>query len=119
MNAIHFYRLDTEAQIQQHDLDRFAASFGHEVVRLFPIWIAYVNGRLACYCYLHNQMIAYPSISPLLSPREFYQLAWTWFSKIKLEYGDPIVAVSQTGKEHLFSKIGLLPFNKELYRIAD
>lgn len=115
---IDFTCIENEAQIREHDLDGFASSFGHEVTRLYPIWIAHINGRLACYCHLHSHVLAYPAIHPDISPREFYCLAWSWFSKIKTEFGDPLVAVPDWD-ERLLSKIALKPFGKDLYSIRD
>ncbi len=116
--VIQFQELKHEADIQKWNLDAFAKSFDHEVTRLFPIWIAHIDGRLVGYCHLHPHVLAYPAIHPDISPRDFYRLALTWFSKIKSEFGDPLVAVSQPGTENLFSKVGLKPFGKELYRIG-
>jgi len=119
MHDLTFTQLSNESDILKWDLDRFAASFGHAVSRIFPIWIAHIDGKLVCYCHLHPHLIAYPAIHPDISPRDFYRLALTWFSKIKSEYGDPLVAVSQPATERLFSKVGLKPFTKELYQIGD
>ena len=116
---IKFIRIDGEPGIIQHDLDTFAASFDHSVTRLFPIWAAYIDGKIAGYCYLHPLMVAYPAVSPRISPRQFYKVAWTWFSRIKQQYGDPMVMVSQDDKEKVFSKVGLVPCDKHVYLIRD
>ena len=101
---IQFHRLDTEEQVKAWKLDEFSATFGHTVERQFPIWIGTMDGKLAAYAYLHSHVVCYPAITPSLSPREFYELAWNWFAQLKQAYGDPLIVVSQPGKERIFNK---------------
>jgi hypothetical protein len=113
----NFIRLDNEDQIRAHKLDAFAASFDHQVERLYPIWLAYLEDRLVCYCHLHKQMVAYPAIHPSISPREFHDLANTWFRRIKIDYGDPLVCVPESFPWGNLSKVGLERCN--VFKIRD
>ena len=119
---IQFSRIDGEAGILQYDLDRFAASFNHQVTRLFPIWVASSEGKTLAYCHTHPHIVAYPAIHPDIRPRAFYQLAWQWFSLIKTAYGDPWVVADPISMPKatpdLLSKVGITPIH-DLYRIRD
>jgi len=120
--SITFQRLDSEEDIQTWGLDSFAASFNHRVTRIFPIWIALGDGNLLGYCHLHPHMVAYPAITPEITPVQFYQLAWEWFSLIKRAYGDPWVLADPISMPKatpgLLSKVAMQPVHN-LYRVRD
>src|SRR4029077_19702629 len=117
---ISFSKVENEHQLIAIGLDEFASSFGHDISRVFPIWVAYLNGTIISYCHMHRQMVAYPAVSPKLTPRQSYNLAWTWFSKIKSEYGDPLIVMDKGSfSPELLSKIGLDSFNKDVYVIRE
>lgn len=111
-------QITTESQILEQGLDEFAASFDHEVPRLFPIWTAHIKDRLIAYSHLHSHVLAYPAIHPSISPREFYELTWRFLCQTKKTFGDPLIALPHW-EERLLAKFPLEPFKKDLYSIRD
>jgi hypothetical protein len=116
---ITFTKIENEKQLRAHNLDEFAATFGHEVSRLFPIWVGHLDGRLVTYCHMHQQMVAYPAVQPSISPRQFYILTKKWLDRIKAMHGDPLIAMPPGVDARMYSKIGLRPFDKDVYVISD
>lgn len=114
-----FTKIENEKQLRSHNLDAFAATFDHRVSRLFPIWAGYMDGRLITYCHLHDHVVAYPAVQPSISPREFYFLTRKWLSKIKEMHGDPLIAMPQGVDQRMYSKIGIKPFDKDVYVISE
>ena len=122
MTNLQFTQINNDSQIIAAGLDEFAASFGHDVPRMFPLWMAHIDGKLVSYCHLHPQMVMYPAISPQISPRNFYRLTWTWNSKIKSEYGDPLIVLPSSWKLDLpmLEKVGVKPFSKgDVYEVIE
>lgn len=117
--TITFTRVENEKQLRACDLDQFAATFDHEVSRLFPIWVGHLDGRLVTYCHMHSQMVAYPAVQPSLTPREFYMLTKKWLARIKEMHGDPLIAMPRGVDQRMYSKIGIKPFDKDVYVISD
>lgn len=117
--TLTFTKIENEKQLQAQQLDQFSSSFDHSVSRLFPIWVGHLNGRLISYCHTHSQVVAYPAVDPSITPREMYALGWKWLSKLKETYGDPLIAMPEGVDRNLYAKIGLKPFEKDVYVISD
>jgi hypothetical protein len=116
---IEFIKLENEREIVKHDLDSFASSFEHTVPRLFPVWTAYKDGKLLAYCHVRNQAVAYVAVPPTIKPRQFYELSWRWFTKLKVEHGDPLVVSPPRFTDSLLAKVGLEPLGANVYRVRD
>ena len=119
MNKVEFIQLDNEQDINNNDLDTFASSFDHDVPRLFPIWIAHLNGKLISFCHVRKQIMAYPAIHPSITPRQTYELGWLWLSKLKSEHGDPMILMPKDYPEKLLDKMGLERLDGNVYLIRD
>ncbi len=119
MHQYEFSRLDSEAQILDHDLDAFAASFDHSVKRVFPVWVAHLDGKLISYCHVARQVVGYPAIHPSITPRQTYEMGWLWHSKLKTAYGNPLMVMPDKFSDKLLSKMGLEPIGGNVFRVSD
>lgn len=113
-----FTKLENEWQLQKYDLDSFAASFDHKVTRLFPVWVAHINGKLISYCHVRKQVVAYPAVHPSISPREMYTMGREWLKRLKMEHGDPVMVMPERFEPKLLTKMGLTPVNGNVYTVS-
>lgn len=119
MNRFEFTRLDTEEQLIQCGVDVFAESFDHKVKRIFPVWVAHLDGQLMSYCHVAKQAVGYPAIHPSITPRKTYEMGWMWHAKLKTTYGNPLMVMPEKFSDKLLTKMGLEPIGGNVYRICD
>jgi hypothetical protein len=89
-------RLDDEDGIRMWDLDNFAAEFGHEVHRVFPIFLVLVDGELSAYYYAQPQVCIYPAVHPAkFTRRALYEVSKVVVSASKQVFGNPLWLIEQ------------------------
>jgi hypothetical protein len=120
---VELYRLDDEEGVRMWNLDAFAAEFGHEIKRIFPIFVVLVDGELSAYYYAQPHVVIYPAVHPKhFSPRSFYEVAKTIVDASKRTFGNPLWVVdrsSQITDPELLRKIHLVPSGVDLYEVPE
>jgi hypothetical protein len=64
-------------------------------------------------------MVAYPAIHPDVSARTTYELGWMWHTKMKVEFGNPLIVMPESFEDKLLTKMGLDPIGGKVFRIMD
>jgi hypothetical protein len=95
-------RLDDEDGVRMWNLDNFAAEFGHEVHRVFPIFLVLVDGELSAYYYAQPQVCIYPAVHPAkFTRRALYEVAKVIVSASKQVFGNPLWLIEKDSPAEL------------------
>ena len=116
-------RIDDELGIATYNLDGFAQEFGHEIKRVFPIFLVFVDGQLSAYYYAQGQVVIYPAVNPrLFTPRSFHYVGRTIVAASKKVFGHPLWIVSKDTPvltESLLSKVFLRKLAVDTYEVRE
>jgi hypothetical protein len=120
---IEMIRLDDDQAIRMWNLDAFAAEFGHEIRRIFPIFIVLVDGTLSAYFYAQPQVCIYPAVHPAhFNPRMFYEVGRIIVGATKMNFGNPLWLIdseSDLNRPELLEKVYLLETGLRVYQTPD
>lgn len=114
--------LNSDAEIQGWQLDQFAAEFGHEVPRLFPIHVFFIDGEMAAFLHNRPRMCCYPAFHDKLTPRQFFVLAGSMAVNAKATWGDPLIirpADQVQFTDRLLEKVYMRPAPYNFYEVKN
>ena len=83
---------ENEKDLRRYSIDTLAFDMvGHEVPRLFPVYLFFYHGELRGWANVRRQLIVYPCIHPdRVHPREFLKIVKSLVTEFKRFAGDPI-----------------------------
>jgi hypothetical protein len=120
---IELLRIDDDLGIRMWNLDGFAAEFGHQIRRIFPIFIVMVDGTLSAYYYAQPQVCIYPAVHPAhFTPRSFYEVGRLIVSASKMNFGNPLWLIdseSEMNQPELLEKVFLFETDLRVYQTPD